>query len=111
MEGISMTDTELLKYAVENGIIDTALLQEKIELQKREEFLKKHSYNIWQGKDGKWRTYLPDEEKGRKLIKRTRKESVEDEIVAFWKQKEENPKIKEVFEENNNRKLSLCCYG
>lgn len=29
MEGISMIDTELLKYAVENGIIDTALLQEK----------------------------------------------------------------------------------
>lgn len=107
MDGISMTDTELLKYAVENGIINTALLQEKIEMQKREELLKKHSYNIWQGKDGKWRTYLPDEEKGRKLIKRTRKESVEDEIVSFWRRKEENPKIKEVFEENNNRKLSL----
>lgn len=36
MSDIRMSDTELLKYAVENGMIDTALLQEKIEMQKRD---------------------------------------------------------------------------
>lgn len=36
---ISMSDTKLLQFAIENGMIDTALLQEKIEMQKREEYL------------------------------------------------------------------------
>ena len=72
---------EILQYAVSNGIIDTALLQEKIEMQKREEILKKHQYDIWKGKDDKWRTYLPDKEKGRKLVKRKDQKSIEDAVV------------------------------
>lgn len=83
MAEISMSDAELLKYAVEHGMIDTALLQEKIDMQKREEILKKHPYDIWQGKDGKWRTYLPDEEKGRRLVKRTTRKSIEDSVIKF----------------------------
>ena len=83
MAEISMSDEELLKYAVEHGMIDTALLQEKINMQKREEILKKHPYDIWQGKDGKWRTYLPDEEKGRRLVKRTTRKSIEDSVIKF----------------------------
>ena len=83
MADISMSDAELLKFAIENGMIDTALLQEKIDMQKREEILKKHPYDIWQGKDGKWRTYLPDEEKGRRLVKRTTRKSVEDSVIKF----------------------------
>lgn len=99
MSGIAMSDTELLKYAVENGMIDTALLQEKIEMQKREELLKKHTYNIWQGKDGKWRTYLPDEEKGRKLIKRVTKESLEDSIIKFLNESSEDEKKRKIAKE------------
>lgn len=49
MSGISMPDAETLKYAIENGMIDTALLQEKVEMQKRNELLAKHTYNIWKG--------------------------------------------------------------
>ena len=37
MPDIKLSDSELLKYAVENGIIDAALLQDKIEMQKRKE--------------------------------------------------------------------------
>ena len=44
-----MTDAEMLKFAIENGIIDTALVREKIEMQKRQEILKAHPYDIWQG--------------------------------------------------------------
>lgn len=32
MSNISMSDAELLKFAIENGMIDTALVQEKIEM-------------------------------------------------------------------------------
>lgn len=105
MEGISMTDTELLKYAVENGIIDTALLQEKIEMQKREEYLKKHPYDIWQGTDGKWRTYLPDEIKGRRLVKRNKQEDVENTVISYWEQQSENPTLKEMFIMYNDSRL------
>ena len=58
MPDTKLSDLELLKYAVENGMINTALVQEKIEMQKREELLNKHPYKIYQGKDGKWYTYL-----------------------------------------------------
>ena len=105
MSDIRMSDSELLKYAIDSGIIDTALLQEKIEMQKREELLKKHSYNIWQGKDGKWRTYLPDEEKGRKLVKKSSETDVENTVVEYWKSQEENPTLKELFSLYNNSRL------
>lgn len=59
---------ELLKYAVDNGMIDLSCVQEQIEMNKRKELLEKHPYKIWEGKDGKWYTYLPDGE-GRKLKK------------------------------------------
>jgi hypothetical protein len=58
-------DSELLQFAIENGMIDRALIEDKIEMKKRQEILKKHIYKIYEGKDGKWYTYLPDEEKGR----------------------------------------------
>jgi hypothetical protein len=32
-----MSDTEMLKIAIENGIIDTSLVQKLIEMQKRKE--------------------------------------------------------------------------
>ena len=53
-----MTQEEILKYAVQNGMIDMSYMQECIEMNKRKELLSKHPYKIWQGKDGKWRSYL-----------------------------------------------------
>ena len=73
MGNISITDTELLKYAIENGMIDAALVQEKIEMQRRKDLLEKHPYKIYEGKDKKWYTYLPDDEKGRVFKKRNTK--------------------------------------
>lgn len=99
MSNISMTDAELLKFAIENGMLDTALVQEKIEMQKREETLKKHPYKIYQGTDGKWYTYLPDEKKGRILKKRCVKKDIEDVVIAFWRQKDENPTVDMIFNE------------
>lgn len=75
---------ELLKYAVENGMIDLSYVQEQIEMKKRKELLEKHPYKIWEGNDGRWYTYLPDEEKGRILKKRTSRSAVEDLIVEYY---------------------------
>lgn len=86
MQNVSMSDSELLKYAVEHGMIDAALVQEKIEMQKRKELLEKHPYKIWEGKDGYWRTYIPDGN-GRKLIKKKEQKDIEKVVIKYWKTK------------------------
>ena len=58
---------EVLKFAIENGMIDLSYIQDEIAMKKREELLKRHKWAISQGKDGYWRTYLPDEKNGRKM--------------------------------------------
>ena len=75
---------------MENNIIDLTYVQEQIEMKKREEILKAHQYSIWQGKDGKWYTYLPSEEKGRKLCKRTTEKGINDLIVKLYKDNDKN---------------------
>lgn len=99
MENISMSDTELLQFAIQNGMIDTALVQEKIEMLKKKEILKKHPYKIWEGKNGKWYTYLPDDEKGRKLVKRNTLDDIEKSIIVYWKRNSEEEKQKKIAEE------------
>lgn len=101
-----MNNTELLKYAIDNGMIDLSYVQEKVKMKNRQELLNKHPYKIWYGKDGNFHTYIPTET-GRTPRKRKSKQSLEDVIVDYWKQQEENPTIQEVFSEWNDRRLSL----
>nr|WP_304974607.1 site-specific integrase [uncultured Acetatifactor sp.] len=76
-------------------------------MSKRNELLEKHPYAISQGSDGKWRTYLPDKEKGRKMVKKSTKEAVENEVMDYWKSEMENPTIEDVFNEWNDRRIKL----
>lgn len=96
-----MTDKDL-QYAIDNGIIDKTSIQSMIEMTRRKELLNKHPYKIWNGTDGKWHTYLPDEKKGRIPRKRNTKEEIEDVVIEYWKTVEENPTIKELFYKWNN---------
>lgn len=98
---------ELLQYALEHDMIDMSYVQEQVNMIKRKELLEKHPYKIWQGKDDKWYTYLPDEEKGRLLKKRKTEKEIEDIIIEYWKKQLENPTIEEVFNEWNDRRLEL----
>lgn len=99
----------MLKYIQSNDIIDLSYVQEMKEMAERDRYLQQHPYKIWQGKDGKWRTYLPDETKanGRKLIKRTSEEDIKKEVTKYYRKEAENPTIQEVFEEWNDRRLQL----
>ena len=89
----------VLQYAVEHDMLDVEYVQDQIEMLKREELLKKHPYKIWQGTDGKWRTYLPDEEKGRNMKKRNTEAAIQDLVVEYWKEKLENPTVRELYDE------------
>lgn len=81
-----MTNIDLLQEAVNVGIINLDSVQEQIDMKKKEKILKEHPYSIWEGKDGKWRTYVFDETKAknRRLIKRKTKEDIEDFIVEEY---------------------------
>lgn len=85
-----MLESEILKKALEDGIIDLDTIYKQIEMNKRAKYLSEHEYKIWQGTDGKWRTYLPGSPK-RRLIKKSTKEKVEDAIVEYY-ENQEKPK-------------------
>lgn len=103
----NLSDAELLKYAIENGMIDTALVHEKIEMQKRKDLLSKHKYDIWEGSNGKWYTYLPDEKKGRILKKRNSQKDIEDLVIDYYKKLEETHYLEDVFLEWLEDKLAF----
>ena len=55
-----MDEKELLKYAVDSGILDIALVQKQVTMQKREKLLNKNPYKIYQGKDENWLPTIQD---------------------------------------------------
>lgn len=81
-------DNNILQEALDLGIIDVSHVQAQVDMYNKKAILLNHPYKIWIGKDGFWRTYLPDEEKTRKLIKKKEKEALEEAIVNFYKDDE-----------------------
>ena len=78
---------DILKYALDNGMIDADNVLYNIELMKRSEILKQHNYKIWQASDKKWKTYVLDTTRSnnRRLITATTEKIVEDKIVSDYK--------------------------
>ena len=97
-------ENDILKYALENGMIDLSYVQEKIEMKKREEILEKHPYKIWKGKDGAWRTYIILDDGKRALKKRKERKDIEDSIIQHFKESEKIL-IETVFNEWIEQKL------
>lgn len=105
---LTTKDSEkLLRYAISEGIISVSSLQEQIDMQENKKILKQHKYSIWQGKNGKWYTYLPDEERGKILKKRTSKEDIEEVVIKYYKEKDEHPTVKKEFYNWLNKKYEL----
>lgn len=102
----NIINDDILQYALSNGIINIEDIQEKIEMRERQRLLEKHPYSIWHGNDGKWHTYLPDEQRGRIPKRRNSINEIENIIIEYWKDKEENPTISEVFKEWSLKKLN-----
>ena len=76
-------------------------------MAKRKELLSNHPYKIWEGTNGKWYTYLPDEDKGRVLKKRSSKKDIEDIVIIYWDEAINSPTIKDIFYEWNDYRLEL----
>lgn len=80
-------NNDILKYALENDMIDLSYIQEQVEMKKREKYLKMHPYNVWKGKNGKWYTYLPNDNGGRILKKRTSENDILNLIADYYAKK------------------------
>ena len=96
-----------LNYAVEHGIIDVPAVRLMIEMEKRKDLIEAHPFKPWEGKDGKWYVYIPDEKKGRILKKRTTQKAIEDVIFSYQKTLLDNPTIDDIFTEWNDYRLEL----
>lgn len=92
-------NVELLRIAIENGMIDTNTIIAQVKMNERKKFIDMHESKIWQGSGGMWYTYLHDEQKGRKLVKRKTKDDIYDEIVKYYKSQKDEPTIRIVFDE------------
>lgn len=102
-----ISNDELLDFALKNDTIDLVGIRNEYENMKREQYLEKHNHNVWQSKDGKWKTYLDDESnpRGYVLKVRTTEKAIKDLIIKYYKDKELDPYIDQVFNEWNNQRL------
>ena len=103
-------EEDLLKYGLAEGIIDEDELRSRFEMSKRTKFLKEHEkkYSIWFSESTNyWTTTLPDETKKqkRRIIKRRNRKDLEDAIVQFYKENEDNPTVEETFYRWIDRRL------
>lgn len=97
---MDLSDKEILNFAIDNGIIDMDTIRKQIEMNERIKYLDAHKFDIWQGSNGKWYTYLPDAKKsnGRRLVKRNSLQLINDTIIDYYKALENEPTIKDVFD-------------
>ena len=104
----AISEKEILNYALSNGIIDITHIQQQIEMNEREKYLKMHENKVWQASDGKWKTYLLDDMAcdGRRMIKAKDRKALDDKIIKHYKALENEPYIDMVFDEWNNQRLS-----
>ena len=98
---------QILQYAIANGILDLPDIEAQIEMNTRKKYLDMHTHTKWQSTDGDWCTYLPDDNKPKKrrLIKRKLEKDIDNAIIKYWKELEENPTVGEIFTEWNDRRL------
>ena len=105
---------EELKFGFEHRMLDADEIHSTYEMSKRQDTIKRFTEEfgykpkqIQTGKyKGEWYIELPNKDKRTKKRKKTKKE-IEDLILEFMGQYENNPTIEEVFIEWNNRRLML----
>lgn len=101
-----ISEKELLQWACDNGMLDITAITTMMTMKKREEILKKHEYRVWQGKNGRWYTYL-NAKNGRRQISTSSLEKLEDRIVNHYTDLESEPTLEIVFYEWLSERLKF----
>lgn len=76
-----------------NWLLDSICYDKK----HREALLKQHPFDIYRGKDGRYRTYVKDETNGygRRMIVKSHKEDLLDYLVNFYEKQEKDTSIRD----------------
>lgn len=104
---MDLSEGQILKYALDNKIIDVQNLRELVEKNEKMRYLKLHNHKIWQGKNGYYYTKVDDRfhKSKRKLIKKLKREDLENAVIAYYKDQENKPCVRDVFHEWITQKL------
>lgn len=89
---------QCLQYLLLRYKLSLEDVQSEIIEMNNQAYLKNHSYNIWQGKDNRWKTYLPDKSQkaGRRLVAKSTRENLEKEIISYYKSIDDTIKQKKI---------------
>jgi len=83
---IANGECDKVKAATIEGVLN------EIEMTKKEKIINQHKekFSVWQGNNGMWYTYLPDETKphGRRQIKAVTEEKLNNKIINFYHERE-----------------------
>lgn len=80
----------------------------KVQME-RAKYLNKQQYAVWEDKNGKWCTYLPADatHSHRRLCRRNSHSELDDAIISYWREQEENPTVEQVYCEWIDRRVRL----
>lgn len=87
---------EILQYLLSRSKLSIEDVHCEMENMRNEKYLQNHMYEIWQGNDGRWKTYLPDSttQKERRLIAKSTREKLEKELIRYYKSLDEQEQTK-----------------
>ncbi len=95
-----ISDSHILQYAVENGILDSDDVRRKIMKEENKKYLEMHNHKIWfDEKANQWMTYIdePSAKRGFVLKRRKEREYLENLIIEHYRAIEERPRIVDIF--------------
>lgn len=87
----NIDNADLLNYAISQGIINLDEVRNDMKEKEKQRLLATHKYKIFQDKDGRWKTTVPDETKknGRRLIAKSSYSELEKYIITFYAENED----------------------
>ena len=103
----TQSNDDFLQYLADFANIDLTSVQKQYEMSKRQKYLKKHTdnYAIYQGNDSAWYTYLLGDSGKRRKVRRVKKEDLENVVIDYYQQHEEDPSIVTLFHKWNDERL------
>ena len=102
----NLSDKQILNFAMKSGIIDISAIQKQIEMNERKKYLDMHDADIWLASDGRYKTYIVENEQ-RRIVAKKSKKAVEDVVVEHYKAVENEPTLKDTFYLWAKRKLEF----
>ncbi len=97
----TISKEDLIAIITAHGIMeDESELCDAVTDMKRHKLLAMHNEDIWQGKDGRYRTHIRDKTTGkRRLIARNTLKGVEDALCEHYQEMITDPTIEDVFKD------------